>query len=62
MEEKKKGFSKWLYWFSLGLAIILVYKLLDNFTEIGEWFSNLFNVLMPFIMGVLIAYLFYISL
>ncbi len=60
MEEKKKGFSKWLYWFSLGLAIILVYKLLDNFTQIGEWFSNLFNVLMPFIIGVLIAYLFYI--
>lgn len=60
MEEKKKGLTKWLYWFTLGLAIILVYKLLDNFTQIGDWFKGLFNVLMPFIMGLLIAYLFYI--
>lgn len=60
MEKKEKGLTKWIYWFSLGVAIILVYKLLDNFTQIGAWFSNLFSVLTPFIMGLLIAYLFYI--
>lgn len=60
MEEKKKGLVKWLYWFSLGIAIIVVYKLLDNFTQIGNWFAELFDVLMPFIVGLLIAYLFYI--
>ncbi len=60
MEEKKKGITKWLYWFTLGVAIIAVYKLLDNFGQIGEWFKGLFDVLMPFIMGLLIAYLFYI--
>ena len=60
MEEKKKSLIKWLYWFTLGVAIILVYKLLDSFTQIGDWFSELFDVLMPFIVGLLIAYLFYI--
>ena len=60
MEERKKGITKWLYWFILGVAIIIVYKLLDNFSQIGAWFSNLFEILMPFITGVLIAYLFYI--
>lgn len=60
MEEKKKGFSKWLYWFILGVAIIIVYKLLDNFSEIADWFKGLFNILMPFIVGLLIAYLFYV--
>ena len=58
--EKKRGFTKWLYWFTLGLAIILVYKLLDNFTQITSWIGNLFKILMPFISGLLIAYLFYL--
>lgn len=60
MQEKKTNFTKWFYWFTLGLAIIIVYKLLDNFGQITNWFGELFNVLMPFIMGLLIAYLFYI--
>lgn len=59
MEEKKRGL-KWLYWFSLGIAIIAVYKLLDNFGQITTWLQGLADVLMPFIMGLLIAYLFYI--
>ena len=57
---KEKKFTKWFYWFTLGMAIIVVYKLLDNFGQITGWFGNLFNVLTPFIMGLLIAYLFYI--
>ena len=60
MPEKKKNLSKWLYWFILGVAIIIVYKLFDNFGQISSWFSNLFHILMPFIAGLLIAYLFYI--
>ncbi len=60
MEEKKKGLTKWLYWFILGVAIIAVYKLLDNIGPIGAWLGGLFHILMPFIIGILIAYLFYI--
>lgn len=59
MEERKRGL-RWFYWFSLGVAIIAVYKLLDNFGQITEWLKGLANILMPFIMGLLIAYLFYI--
>lgn len=60
MEKKKKGLTKWLYWFTLGVAIIIVYKLLDNFAQISDWFKGLLDILTPFIMGLLIAYLFYI--
>lgn len=59
MKENNKV-TKWLYWFSLALAVILVYKFLDNFTAIGEFISNLFGILMPFIIGILIAYILYI--
>ena len=60
MKEKKQGLTKWLYWFLLGVAIIVVYKTLDNFDQIKEWIGNLFDVLGPFIIGLLIAYLLYI--
>ena len=60
MEGKKKGLTKWLYWFILGVAIIAVYKLLDNIGPITIWIKSLFHILMPFIIGLLIAYLFYI--
>lgn len=58
--REKGNITKWLYWFSLALAVIIVYKFLDNFTAIGLFLSNLIGILMPFIMGALIAYILYI--
>jgi len=58
--RERGNISKWLYWFSLALAVIIVYKFLDNFTAIGLFISNLIGILMPFIMGILIAYILYI--
>ena len=58
--EKKKNWTKWLYWFVFAVAIIAVYKILDRFDDVSAWFKRLNSILMPFFMGVLIAYLFYI--
>jgi len=53
---KKKGkITGWLYWFSLAVVVILVYKFLDSFNEIGVFISNLVGILMPFIIGILIS-------
>ena len=60
MKEVKRNLSKWMYWFLLGLAIIIVYKVLDNFTAIGGAIGNFFNVITPFFAGALLAYLLYI--
>lgn len=59
MKEQKR-LSKWLYWFILGAAIIAVYKLLDNLGPITNFLNGLLNILMPFVIGLLMAYLFYI--
>ena len=59
MKETKK-WTKWLYWFIFAVAVITVYKTLDNFTDISIWFNKLLSILMPFLMGILVAYLFYI--
>ena len=60
MREVKKNLSKWMYWFLLGIAIIVVYKILDNLTAIGKLVGEFFNVITPFLSGLLLAYLLYI--
>ena len=60
MKEITKNLSKWMYWFLLAVSVILVYKVLDNFTAIGETIGNFFNVIAPFLSGMLLAYLLYI--
>lgn len=60
MKKEKKNIKKWLYWFFLALVLIIVYKVLDSFSAIGEWFQKLFSVLTPFVIGIIIAYILYI--
>lgn len=60
MEKEKKVITKWIYWFTFAVAVIAVYKTLDNFSDITNWLKGLVSVLNPFIMGIIIAYLFYI--
>ncbi len=59
MGEKKRPITKWLYWFLFAVAVLFVYKTLDNFGAISAWFRNLIGVLAPFLIGILIAYLLY---
>ena len=60
MEEKRRPIKKWVYWFLFAVAVIAVYKTMDNFNEIIVFFKNLFGILMPFIIGALLAYLLYV--
>lgn len=60
MKKEGKVFTKWMYWFSLVFSLIVVYKILDSFTSIESWFSNLLSILTPFIIGIIIAYILYI--
>lgn len=57
---EKKEWKKYVLCFVFALILICIYKLLDNFAEITEWISKLISVIMPFIMALLLAYLFYL--
>ena len=59
MKKERKNIKKWMYWFSLVVALIIVYKVLDSFSSISTWISNLLSILSPFIIGVIIAYILY---
>lgn len=60
MNEIKNHWKKWIYWFMLGLSLIIIYKILDNFTETTEVLGKFFTILRPFFIGVFIAYLLYV--
>lgn len=55
----KENWKKWLYWFSLGVAMIVVFKMLDNFSSVSGGIGKFFEILSPFLVGVFIAYLLY---
>ena len=60
MNEIKNHWKKWLYWFLLGVAIIIVYKTLDNFGDIMGVVKKFFAIISPFFAGLLIAYILYV--
>lgn len=57
--KQKKGISKWVYWFTLGVALIIAYKCISDFNGLCNFLSRVITVLMPFFMAIIIAYLFY---
>lgn len=59
MNEIKNHGKKWLYWFALGVAIIVVYKALDNFSDVMGVVATFFDIITPFLAGIFISYLLY---
>lgn len=59
MNEVKNHWKKWIYWFLLGVAIIIVYKTFDNFGNVMGAIGKFLGILSPFFAGIFIAYLLY---
>ena len=59
MNEIKNNWKKWLYWFVLGVALICIYKILDNYENVMGTLNTFFGVISPFLIGIFIAYLLY---
>ena len=60
MENKDRAWTKWLFWFSLAIAVVGVYKVLDNFDNIANTIKGFFGIISPFLAGILIAYILYV--
>ena len=56
--ELKKNHT-WFYWVSIGIVLIIVFKLLDNYGQISEWFGRLISIVGPFLWAILISYVLY---
>ena len=53
----KNKWTEWLYWFTLGISIVFIYKTLDSFSAITDMLQGIIQVLMPFIIAILVAYI-----
>ncbi len=60
MKEIKTHTKKWTYWFLLGVALIIIYKALDNFQDVFGAMGKFLSLLSPFFVGLFIAYLLYL--
>ena len=60
MENKNKNWTKWLFWFSLAIAVATVYKTIDNLEQVAQGIKTLLGVLSPFLVAILIAYILYV--
>lgn len=58
--KKERDWKKWLGLFTFSVMLIIIYKTLDNFGAIFSWITEFNKIIMPFILAVIIAYIFYI--
>lgn len=54
--KKMPGLTRWLWWFSLAAALILLYKLCSNLSNIGQLLGAVSGILAPFIGGFALAF------
>ncbi len=57
MEEIKQSWKKRISWLLIAITVVVIYKMLDNFSSVQAWFGSLFAILKPFLIGLLIAYI-----
>ena len=57
--SNKKEFSRWIFWFTLGLAIVIAYKTIDTLGIAFSAIGNFISIVTPFIITLFISYLFY---
>ncbi len=57
---KEKEWKKWIFWFSFAVASIVVYKTIDSVSAVFLGISNFLELLKPFFMAILLAYILYI--
>ena len=58
--KKEKDWKRWVGLFLFCVTLIVIYKTLDNFGVIFTWLDNFNKIIMPFILAIIIAYIFYI--
>lgn len=57
MDEIKQGWKKRVSWLLVAITVVIVYKILDNFDSVAQFFTGFFIILKPFLIGLLISYI-----
>lgn len=57
MDEIKQGWKKRVSWLLVAITVVVIYKILDNFESVKQFFIGFFMILKPFLIGLLISYI-----
>lgn len=61
MKEEIKSHGKtWLFFFTIGICLMIAYKIIDGIGNLTSVIGNLVSIVSPFFAGLLMAYLLYI--
>ena len=61
MKEEIKSHGKtWLFFFTIGICLMIAYKIIDSIGNLTSVIGNLVSIVSPFFAGLLMAYLLYI--
>lgn len=60
MEEIKQSWKRKTSWLLIAITVVVIYKLLDNFSSVQQWFGTFIRILKPFLIGLLISYILFI--
>lgn len=61
MKEEIKNHGKtWMFFFTLGIVLMIAYKLIESIGSLTNVIGNLISIVSPFFAGLLMAYLLYI--
>ena len=55
----RKEWKKWMFWFSLALVLIIIYKAIDSVQIVFEAIGNFIKIIKPFLTAILLALLLY---
>lgn len=58
--KEKQEFKKYFGIFSVALVLIIIYKALDNFSQVMSSIKGFLALITPFLIGIIIAYLLYV--
>ena len=59
MSNNNGYWKKYASWFILGIALIIAFKTIDSFGTVFSWVGNLIDLLMPFFLAALLAFILY---
>lgn len=59
-EEIRNHGKKWLFFFTIGICLMIAYKVIDSIGNLTSVIGNLISIISPFFAGLLMAYLLYI--
>ena len=58
--EIKNHWHTWIFFLTLGIVLIIIYKALDSIGYLTSTLLNFISIISPFLVGLLLAYLLYI--